>query len=287
MTPAIDIKELSKFIEKDDPMTLLDVRRKADYQTNPKTIKGAVWRDPEKIDDWVKQLPVGQRTVVYCVKGGSVSQSVTDQLRSKGLDAVFLDGGLKNWIERGQPVEAALYIIRDADIALLRQTGVSEEDLAHSVKVAEKALEIASRINKNLDMELVGRGALFHDIGKAQTHEIEHGMLGAEMGATLGLPSAITAVMEKHIRGGLSAEEAVELGLPVKDYTLSALEERIIIYADRLVDIITDGIVTIRDEKEAEERFEEILRTIPKYGKNAKTLERYLGYHEEIQRVSA
>ncbi len=287
MTSTIDTKDLKKFFENKEPMTLLDVRRKADYQANPNSIKGAVWRDPEKIGDWSKQLPADRRTVVYCVKGGSISQSVTDRLRGEGLDAVFLDGGLKNWIESGQPVEAAHYSIHEADINLLRQAGVSEGDIAHSVKVAEKALEIASRIPKDLDMELVGRGALFHDLGKAKTHEIEHGKLGAEMGAALGLPPTITAVMEKHIRGGLSAEEAVELGLPVKDYTLSTLEERIIIYADRLVDIITDGIVSIRGEKEAEERFEEILRTIPKYGKNDKTLERYLGYHQEIQGLSA
>ena len=34
---------------------------------------------------------------------------------------------------------------------------------------------------------------------------------------------------------------------------------------------------------EAEERFEDILKTYPKYGKNEKTLKRYLGYHREIQ----
>ena len=89
--------------------------------------------------------------------------------------------------------------------------------------------------------------------------------------------------MEKHIRGGLTEPEAVELGLPVKDYTLHRLEERIIIYADRLVDIIHDGIVEIRDEAEAEARFVEILNEYPKYGKNEITLRRYLGYHEEIQ----
>jgi len=183
MTHTIDIKELRKLLDNVEPVTLLDVRRRADYQANPYTIKGALWRDPEKIGDWVKQLPANQRTVVYCVKGGSVSQSVTDRLRGEGLYTVFLDGGLKNWTESGQPVEAVRYTIRDADIELLRQAGVSEEDIAHSVKVAEKALEIASRISKNLDMELVGRGALFHDLGKAKTHEIEHGRLGAEMGA--------------------------------------------------------------------------------------------------------
>lgn len=183
------------------------MRRKADYQADPNTIKGAVRCDPEKIDDWVKQLPVGKRAVVYCVKGGSVSQSVTDRLRGEKFDAVFLEGGLKHWIESGQPVEAAHDSIHEADINLLRQAGVSEEDIAHSVKVAEKALEIASRIRRNLDMELVGRGALFHDLGKAKTHEIEHGKLGAEMGAAIGLPPAITAVMEKHVRTGVSCRE--------------------------------------------------------------------------------
>lgn len=175
------------------------------------------------------------------------------------------------------------YIIQASDIELLRKAGVSEDDIKHSIKVAEKALEIANRCNANLDMELIGRGALFHDLGKAKTHDIEHGRIGAEIGEKFGLPDSITAIMEKHIRGGLTEPEAVELGLPVKDYTLRKLEERIIIYADRLVDIITDGIVKIDSETEAEERFEEILKTYIKYGKNEITLKRYLGYHREIQ----
>jgi uncharacterized protein len=129
-------------------------------------------------------------------------------------------------------------------------------------------------------MELIARGALFHDLGKSRTHDIEHGKIGAEIGSGLGLPEAVTAVMEKHIRGGLTGEEAKELGLPVKDYTLKTLEERIIIYADRLVDIVMDGVA---GDWEAENRFEEILKTIPRYGKNDLTLERYLGYHKEIQ----
>jgi len=178
------------------------------------------------------------------------------------------------------------YAINSADIDLLKSAGVSGDDIAHSVKVAEKALEIARRINSNgLDQQLVGRGALFHDLGKAKTHEIEHGRLGAELGKKIGLPEEITAIMEKHIRGGLTEFEARELGLPVKDYTLRRLEERIIIYADRLVDIIHDGLVKIKNDAEAEERFEDILRTHPAYGKNEITLKRYLGYHREIQEL--
>ena len=176
------------------------------------------------------------------------------------------------------------YKIQDSDITLLRKAGVPEDDIKHCTKVAEKALEIGQRTGLKLDMEIVGRGALFHDLGKAVTHAIEHGKIGADMGKDLGLPEAITAIMEKHIRGGLTVEEATELGLPVKDYTLTTLEEKIVIYADRLVDIITDGIIDIGgNEAEAERRFEDILKEYPKYGKNFKTLQRYLGYHQEIQ----
>ena len=180
------------------------------------------------------------------------------------------------------------YAIQQTDVDILREAGVSENDIAHSVKVAEKALELAGRIGGHgIDQELVGRGGLFHDLGKAKTHEMEHGKIGAELGKTLGLPKELTDLMEKHIRGGLTGPEAKELGLPVKDYTLRRIEERIVIYADRLVDIIYDGIVTIKSEAEAEARFEDILRAYPKYGKNEITLERYLGYHREIQGLMA
>jgi len=176
------------------------------------------------------------------------------------------------------------YTIQRSDIDMLRNAGMSDGDVTHSIKVAEKALEIARRIRgASCDQELVGRGALFHDLGKTKTHEMEHGKIGAELGGRIGLPREICDIMEKHIRGGLTEPEARELGLPVKDYTLTRIEERIIIYADRLVDIIHDGIVMVASEQDAEVRFEKILRTYPKYGKNEITLNRYLGYHREIQ----
>jgi uncharacterized protein len=177
------------------------------------------------------------------------------------------------------------YKIDPADLALLWKAGLSEKDLRHSVLVAEKALSIANRTGADLDMELVGKGAIFHDLGKALTHSYQHGEVGAELSERLGLPSAIADIARKHFHGGLTPEEADALGLPHKDYTPHRLEERIIIYADRLVDIITDGYIRIRDEHEAEERFEELLNKHPKYGKNNITRERYIGYHREIQEL--
>lgn len=175
------------------------------------------------------------------------------------------------------------YSIKKDDIDLLKNQGMTAEDLEHSIQVAKKALEIGSRIRADLDMELIGRGALFHDLGKTETHGITHGLIGSEKGADLGLPATVNAIMEKHIRGGLTEPEAIELGLPVKDYTLHLLEERVIIYADRLVDIIHDGIVGIEEEGDAETRFKEILKEEIKYGKNDITTKRYYRYHDEIQ----
>jgi hypothetical protein len=52
------------------------------------------------------------------------------------------------------------------DIELLRREGVPREDVAHSIRVAEKALEIVRRIGGDgIDQGLVGRGALFPESG--------------------------------------------------------------------------------------------------------------------------
>ena len=169
------------------------------------------------------------------------------------------------------------------EIAALKGAGCPEEAVAHSLEVARKSLEIASRVKIPVDKHLVARGAIFHDLGKAKTYGMEYGEIGAQMAKELGLEDAIIQIILKHIRGGLTEAEAKELGLPVRDYTLRTPEEKIVIYADRMVDIYTDGIVPDTDETKAETNFTEILTTYEKYGKNPTTLQRYLALHTEIQ----
>ena len=119
-----------------------------------------------------------------------------------------------------------LYRVTNADVELLRKAGVNADDIRHCLAVAGKALEIACRIGTELDLELIGRGALFHDLGKSKTHAIEHGKLGAEMGKAIGLPTAITDIMEKHIRGGLRRPRPRNSGCPSRTTGLIVLRRR-------------------------------------------------------------
>ena len=85
-------------------VTLIDVRRKADLDADAAKLPNATWYDPEQIETWGAQLPKGQEVVLYCVRGGSVSNSVLDHLRSKGVTARFIEGGIVGWKEAGGTV---------------------------------------------------------------------------------------------------------------------------------------------------------------------------------------
>lgn len=80
---------------------LIDVRRATDREASPEQIPGAAWHDPENIADWAASLPKDKEIVLYCVRGGSVSNGVVDALQAKGLNARFIEGGIEGWKAAG------------------------------------------------------------------------------------------------------------------------------------------------------------------------------------------
>lgn len=170
-----------------------------------------------------------------------------------------------------------------ADLELLRQAGVAPDDVIHCQRVCRKALEIASRVNRPANYDLIARGGLLHDLGKAKGRADDHGYLGAEIGRSLGLPKEILRIMETHVKAGLTPKEAVEAGIPEKDYTPETLEEKIVVYADKLVDIIYSPDQVVSSEAEAQKRFTEILTTHPKLAKSQEAAQRQIRNHLEIQ----
>lgn len=76
---------------------ILDVRRKSDYDSSSEIVPGSTWKDPEKIADWLDAVPGNRDVVIYCVRGGSVSNSVLDRLRAAGVQARYIEGGIEGW----------------------------------------------------------------------------------------------------------------------------------------------------------------------------------------------
>jgi rhodanese-related sulfurtransferase len=85
---------------------ILDVRRSHDRDASSEQLAGANWHDPEKLAEWADRLPRDQDIVLYCVRGGGVSNSVVDALQAMGLRARFIEGGMEGWKAAGGEVVA-------------------------------------------------------------------------------------------------------------------------------------------------------------------------------------
>lgn len=89
-----------------DATLVFDVRREADYAASGETIPGAMWKNPEKIDAWIDAVPRTLDVVIYCVRGGGVSNSVVDRLQAAGVKARFIEGGIEAFKAAGGKVAA-------------------------------------------------------------------------------------------------------------------------------------------------------------------------------------
>ena len=84
-----------EFISMQEEAVVIDVRREDDYQQSVETISGAQWKNPSLMDEWVAALPKDKPVVVFCVRGGGVSNSVVDRLQAEGVAARFIEGGIE------------------------------------------------------------------------------------------------------------------------------------------------------------------------------------------------
>ncbi|MCD6538071.1 TIGR00295 family protein [Candidatus Bathyarchaeota archaeon] len=162
-------------------------------------------------------------------------------------------------------------------IEILRESGCSPNVIRHCRAVAEIAVKIALKCRERgipVDLELIRIGALLHDLGRSKTHSVHHPIVGAKIAEELGLPEAIIRIIKRHIGGGLTAEEAAELGWPVENYLPETLEEKIVTYADKLVD--GDKVVPL------EKTIEEFKR---KLGEDHPSIKRIMNLHREIMEL--
>ncbi|UCD73413.1 MAG: TIGR00295 family protein [Candidatus Bathyarchaeota archaeon] len=123
-------------------------------------------------------------------------------------------------------------------LEILHDLGCSDELVRHCKlvsKIGEDIADICKSKGVDVDVDLVVIGGLLHDLGRSETHSIQHGVVGAQLAQKIGLPQSLVLIIERHIGAGIPSEEAVLLGLPERDYIPNSLEERIVAYADKLV----------------------------------------------------
>ena len=130
-------------------------------------------------------------------------------------------------------------MIKEDDLKYLKLAGCSESVIEHCIAVTKLALEIAESVSFAVDRDLIKKGAINHDIGRARTHELDHFVVGAEIARELGLEEEVVRIIERHIGAGIPMDEAIALGLPPKDYMPETPEEIIVSYADNLTHHIT------------------------------------------------
>jgi rhodanese-related sulfurtransferase len=105
MSRTISPNDLKPLVER-QAVTVIDVRRQADYDGDRVKLPGAQWFNPEQLADWSKAVPKDCEVVVYCMRGGAVSNSVVDTLQAQGVKARFIEGGIEAWKTAGGPTAA-------------------------------------------------------------------------------------------------------------------------------------------------------------------------------------
>ncbi len=103
--PSISVDEVREMLQSGTSVQIIDTRPKH-YTTKAQDImEGAVWRDPERLDDWIGTLSKTEPVVTFCVYGFHIGCETASTLRKAGFDARYMAGGHYAWKAIKGPVK--------------------------------------------------------------------------------------------------------------------------------------------------------------------------------------
>lgn len=92
---------------RDGEVTLIDVRPREEYEAEH--LPGAISVPLEELEERVAELPADREIVAYCRGPFCVmSAEAVETLRESDLEAVRLEDGVREWRDRGLPVEGGV-----------------------------------------------------------------------------------------------------------------------------------------------------------------------------------
>lgn len=105
-----------------------------------------------------------------------------------------------------------------------------------SASISGRLCERAASQGLSVDAKAAVAAALLHDIGRTKTQLANHGQVGADLLAKEGVDAVVVEIVRRHVGAGISAEEAASLGFPPGDYIPRTLEQKIVCFADKMLD---------------------------------------------------
>ena len=100
-SPSISAAELARTLGSGRHPLVVDVRRLAAFSASQHLVCGSLYRPPEHVASWSRELPSNRPIVVTCAHGHEVGQTAAAELRAAGFQARYLEGGVEGWVEAG------------------------------------------------------------------------------------------------------------------------------------------------------------------------------------------
>ena len=103
--PSITAEEIKAMLDSGTPVQIIDTRPKHYSSKAQDIMEGAVWRDPERVDEWIGELSKTEPVVTFCVYGFHIGCETAATLRKAGFDARYMSGGHYAWKAIKGPVK--------------------------------------------------------------------------------------------------------------------------------------------------------------------------------------
>jgi len=102
--PSVTVEQVAEMLKAGQRVQIIDNRPRHYTTKAPEIMAGAIWRDPERIEEWMGELSKEDPVITYCVYGFHTGCEAATTLRNAGFDAKYMTGGHYGWKAMKGPV---------------------------------------------------------------------------------------------------------------------------------------------------------------------------------------
>jgi Fe-Mn family superoxide dismutase len=103
--PSVTAEEVAAMLQAGKRVQIIDNRPRHYITKSTDIMAGAVWRDPERIEEWMGELSKTDPVITFCVYGFHIGCEAATKLRNAGFDASYMAGGHYAWKAMKGPLQ--------------------------------------------------------------------------------------------------------------------------------------------------------------------------------------